>query len=81
MAYNPLWKLLGSLLLLALTLPGCGVTGQDIRQELQDERRGTMERGEKSSENHKYQGLTYRDSENWNSTDWSLWMDEQGGGR
>ncbi len=84
MAPSTLWKLLGFLLLLALSLLGCAVTGQDIRQELQDDIRGTKEkmaRGEETYEKRKYFGLTSEDSEKWNSTDWSLWMDTHGGGR
>lgn len=82
MAHNPLWKFLGFLLLLVLTLPGCGVSTQELRQEIRDESRGTIEqmtRGEKSYEKREYLGLTSKDSENWNSTDWSLWMDMHGG--
>ena len=72
------------LLLLALALTGCAVTSQDIRQEIQDESRGTrerMEQAEKYYEKREYLGLTSDKSENWNSTDWSLWMDTHGGGR
>jgi hypothetical protein len=80
---NLLGKFLG-FSVLALILSGCGVTGPDLRQEIQDERRGTreqMEQAEKSYEGHRYLGLTSDKSEEWNSTDWSLWMDTQGGGR
>ncbi len=78
------WKLLGVTLVLVLTLPGCGVTAQDLKQELQDDRRSTekaMAQGEKTYEKNEYLGLTSDNSENWNSTDWSLWMDTHGGGR
>ena len=71
-------------LLIALSLSGCAVTGQDLRQEIQDESRGTrekMEQAEKSYEGRRYFGLTSDNSEEWNSTDWSLWMDNHGGGR
>ena len=71
------------LLLLALPLSGCAVTGQDLRQEIQDESRGTrerMEQAEKSYESRRYFGLTSDKSEEWNSTDWTLWMDTHGGG-
>lgn len=81
MVHNSLWKLLDFLLLLALTLPDCGVTTQELRQEIQDENRGTLEkmsRGETTYEKREYLGLTSKDSENWNSTDWSLWMDAHG---
>ncbi len=83
MPHNLLAKFLG-FLLLALSLSGCTVTSQDLRQEIQDERRGareTMEKAEKSYEKREYLGLTSDKSENWNSTDWSLWMDTHGGGR
>ena len=83
MAPNFCWKFLG-LLLLALPLPGCALTGQDLRQEIQDESRGTgqrMEQAEKSYESRRYLGLTSDKSEEWNATDWSLWMDTHGGGR
>ena len=82
MTHNPLCKFLGFLLLLGFTLPGCGVTTQELRQELEDERRGNLEKmkeSEKTYQNREYLGLTAKDSENWNSTDWSLWMDTHGG--
>ena len=82
MPHNLLGKFLG-FLLLALSLPGCALTGQDLRQEIQDERRGTrerMEQAEKSYESRRYFGLTSDKSEEWNSTDWTLWMDTHGGG-
>ncbi len=82
MTHNPCRKLPGLLLLLALAWPGCGLSNQELRNELQDDRRSAMEnlaRGEKSYEQREYFGLTSRDSEHWNSTDWSLWMDSQGG--
>ena len=82
MSYNLRGKLLG-FLLLALSLPSCAVTSQDLRQEIQDESRGTrerMEQAEKSYKNREYLGFTSKDSENWNSTDWSLWMDTHGAG-
>ncbi len=71
------------LLILALSLLGCGVTSQDLRQEIQDESRGNreqMEQAEKSYESHKYLGYTSDNSDNWNSTDWSMWMDTHGAG-
>ena len=82
MAQSILWKFLGFFMLPALALLGCAVTGQDIRQEFQDESRGTrekMEQAEKSYEKREYLGLTSRDSDKWNSTDWSMWMDTHGG--
>ncbi len=82
MPHNLIGKFLG-FLLLALSLSGCAVTSQDIRQEIQDESRGTrekMEQAEKSYESRRYFGLTSDKSEEWNSTDWSLWMDTHGGG-
>ncbi len=83
MPHNLLAKFLG-FLLLALSLSGCAGGGQDIKQEFKDERRGAqqkMESAEASYEKHEYLGLTSDNSENWNSTDWSLWMDTHGGGR
>ena len=83
MSPNFFWKSMGFLLLAAL-LWGCGVTSQDLRQEAQDDLRGTREKlsqAEKSYEKNEYLGLTSKDPNNWNSTDWSLWMDLQGGGR
>jgi hypothetical protein len=82
MPHNLLCKFL-CFLLLALPLTGCAVTSQDLRQEIQDERRGTrekMEQAEKSYESRRYLGLTSDKSEEWNSTDWTLWMDTHGGG-
>ncbi len=84
MAKTPLWRFLVFLVLLALTLLGCGVTPQELRQEIQDESRGAREnmaRGEKTYEKREYLGITSKDSDNWNSTDWSMWMDTHGGGR
>ena len=78
------WKSFAFILVLALPLQGCGVTSQDLRQEAQDEMSGTREKmsqAEKSYEKHEYLGLTSQDPDKWNSTDWSLWMDLQGGGR
>jgi hypothetical protein len=71
-------------LLLALSLLGCAGMGQDIKQEIRDESREAKQRmaeAEKSYESRRYLGLTSDKSEEWNSTDWSLWMDSQGGGR
>ena len=83
MPRNMLCKFLG-FLLLALSLSGCAVNSQDLRQEIQGESRGTrktMEQAEKSYEKREYLGLTSDKSEEWNSTDWSLWVDTHGGGR
>ncbi len=77
-------KFLGLILLATLVLPGCGVTTQDLRQEIQDTRAGTMEKmaeAEKSYEGRRYFGFTSEKSEEWNSTDWGMWMDTHGGGR
>jgi outer membrane biogenesis lipoprotein LolB len=76
------WKFPGYLLLAALLLGGCGVTGPDLRQEVQDEARGTREHMsplEKSYESHKYFGYSSQDPGQWNPTDWNLYMDSQGG--
>ena len=77
------WKFLG-FLLLAVLLWGCGVSSQDLRQEAQDDRRGIREKmsqAENSYEKNEYYGLSSQDPNNWNPTDWQLWMDSQGGGR
>ena len=82
MGHNLLREFFALLLLLGFTLPGCGVTTQDLRQELQDESRGNREKIEQAQKTYKsreYLGLTSKDSQNWNSTDWSLWMDTHGG--
>jgi hypothetical protein len=76
------WKFLSLALLLALPLLGCGVTTQDFKQEIQDDIRGSEEKmaqGIEKYEKTKYFGLTTNDSDKWNSTDWSLWMDKHGG--
>jgi hypothetical protein len=78
------WKFLSLTLLLTLSLFGCGITTQDLKQEIQDDIRGTREKmsqGEKTYESNKYLGLTSTDSDKWNSTDWTMWMDTHGGGR
>jgi len=83
MAHNPLEKFLG-FILLTLLLMGCSGMAQDIKQEIKDDRREAkekMEQAEKSYEQHKYFGLSSTDSDKWNSTDWTLWMDAHGGGR
>jgi outer membrane biogenesis lipoprotein LolB len=77
------WKFPVSLLLTALLLGGCGVTSQDLKQEYQDDVRGTREkwdRLEKSYESHQYFGYSSPDANQWNTTDWTLWMDTHGGG-
>ncbi len=82
MAHNSLWKFLGFLLMLALGLTGCAGFNQDISQEIKQDRseaRQKMAQAEKSYEKREYLGLTSKDSEKWNSTDWSLWMDTHGG--
>ena len=68
--------------MLALGLTGCARFNQDISQEIKQDRleaRQKMEQAEKSYEKREYLGLTSKDSEKWNSTDWSLWMDTHGG--
>ncbi len=48
------------ILLLALVLPWCWVTTQNLRQEIQDTRAGTVERmaeAEKSYESYQYWGI------------------------
>jgi hypothetical protein len=81
MAPNCFWKFLGFLLFTAL-LGGCGVTSQDLRQEVQDDLRGTREKmsqTEKIYEKNESYGLNPKDANNWNPTDWSIWVDSQGG--
>jgi hypothetical protein len=83
MPHNLLGKILG-FLLLALSLLGCAGISQDISQEIKDDRRAAREKmaeAEKSYESRRYFGLTSDKSEEWNSTDWTLWMDMHGGGR
>lgn len=84
MAYNPLWKFLALLLLAALGLMGCAGLSQDISQEIKQDRleaRQKMAEAEKNYESHKNFGYSSENSDNWNATDWSLWMDMHGGGR
>jgi outer membrane biogenesis lipoprotein LolB len=79
---NFFWKF-PLFLLLAALLGGCGVTGSDLRQEAQDDLRGTKEkwsRMEKSYESHQYFGYSSQNPDEWNTTDWTLYMDSQGGG-
>lgn len=62
---------------------GCGATSQDLRQGVGDDRRGAREKmsqTEKSYEKNDSYGLNPKDSGSWNSTDWQLWVDSQGGG-
>ncbi len=84
MACNPLWKSLGVIPLMAAALLGCAGGLQDIRQEINDDRRTarqTIAQREAFYEKHEYLGFSSDQSEQWNSTDWSLWMDTHGGGR
>ncbi|HEY9073323.1 MAG TPA: hypothetical protein VIN67_04240 [Desulfobaccales bacterium] len=77
------WKFLG-FFLLAVLLWGCGVSSQDLRQEVRDDRRGVREKmsqTEKSYEKNEYYGLSSQDPNHWNPTDWQSLMDSQGGGR
>jgi hypothetical protein len=77
------WKFLGFLLLAGHLIGGCGVTGSDLRQEAQDEMRGTREqisRMEKSYESDEYFGYSSPDPDQWNPTDLTRWMDLHGGG-
>jgi hypothetical protein len=79
MTLSHLWKIPVSILLLALLLPGCAGMTQEIREDRRDVWR-TMEQGESSYEKREYFGLPAK-QEDWNATDWSLWMDSHGGGR
>ncbi len=77
------WKFPGFLCLAALLLGGCGVTGPDLRQEVQDDMRGTREqisRMEKGYERNEYFGYSSPDPSQWNTTDRTLWMELHGGG-
>lgn len=79
-----LWKSLGVILLLTGSLLGCAGSMQDISQEIYDDRRGAKQKLaeiDKAYEQQEYFGLSSKDSEKWNSTDWSMWMDAHGGGR
>lgn len=83
MTHSRLGKFLG-FLVLALPLLGCAGITQDIQQEIKDNRREMEQRigqAEKTYESRRYLGLTSEKSEEWNSTDWTLWMDTHGGGR
>jgi len=83
MPHNLLGKFL-SFLLLALPLLGCAGGLQDIKQEIRDESRAakqSLAQTEQTYESRRYFGFTSDKSEEWNSTDWSLWMDTHGGGR
>jgi hypothetical protein len=76
------WIFLFFLLLLALSPLGCAGLTQDISQEIKQDKleaRQEMEQREKAYEKREYFGLTSKDSDKWNSTDWSLWMDTHGG--
>jgi hypothetical protein len=39
-----------------------------------------IEGAEHRYEKHQYLGLSSENPQNWNATDWSLWMNSQGGG-
>jgi hypothetical protein len=82
MAHNPLWKFFGFFPMLALGLTGCAGLNQDISQEIKQDKievRQQLEQRENAYEKREYLGLTSKDSENWNSTDWSMWMNAHGG--
>ncbi len=80
---NLKWKLSGLLLSLAFALLSCAGLGTDIGQEIKQDRleaRQKMEQAEASYHHRASFGLTSEDPDHWNSTDWTLWMDSQGGG-
>ncbi len=79
MTFSLLGKISVVILPLALALPGCAGMTQEIGEDRQDIRR-TLEQGEASYEKREYFGYPDK-QENWNATDWSLWMDTHGGGR
>jgi hypothetical protein len=77
------WKFPSFVFLAGLFLAGCGVTGQDLRQEVQDQMAGNrarMSRLEKSYESHEYFGYSSQNPDEWNTTDLTLWADTQGAG-
>ncbi len=78
---NPvhLWKISLLILPLALALAGCAGMSQEIAEDRRDVRRAPEQR-ESYYEKHEYFGLPAQERD-WNSTDWSLWMDTHGGGR
>ncbi len=84
MTCNLLWKFLGVAPLLVLTLLGCAGSMANLKQEISDDRRtirqNVAER-EYYYEKRQYLGFSSDKPEDWNSTDWSLWVDTQGGGR
>lgn len=66
---NVLWQFPGFLLPLAFASPGCRVTTQELRRDIQDERRGAMENMapcEKTYESREYLGVTSKDQKDWN---------------
>jgi hypothetical protein len=83
MTGGALGKFVLGILLLTLPLLACAGISQDISQEIKDDRREAREQmaeAEKNYESHQYFGLTSEKSDQWNATDWSLWMDTHGGG-
>lgn len=75
------WK--GWLVALVLLLMGCAGLAQDVKQEIRDDVREAQQKmaeQEKSYKQNEYLRYTSDNSDNWNGTDWSLWMDSQGGG-
>jgi hypothetical protein len=77
------WKFPGFLLLAALLLGGCGVTGPGLRQEVQGDLRSTREgisQVEKSYDSNEYFGYSSPDPDQWNTTDLTRWVELHGGG-
>ncbi len=77
-------KFWGLPLILAVGLTGCAGGGQEIRQEIAQDRldiRRQIEQQNAAYQKREDIGFSSSDSNNWNSTDWSMWMDTRGGGR
>jgi hypothetical protein len=68
MKSTKLARKLGSLLVLSLALVGCAGTPP------------FLEKAGAAYEQHDKIGFSSGSPEKWNATDWSLWMDMQGGG-
>jgi hypothetical protein len=84
MSRNSFGKFFAVSLFLALALTGCAGLSQDISQEIKDDRREAREAmatADKNYKSHEYFSQISENSDRWNNTDWSLWMDTHGGGR
>lgn len=63
------WGLLGLILALSMACMGCAGAIP------------AMEQPDTAYDRHKYIGMSSDSPAHWNSTDWGLYMDMQGGGR